>query len=158
MLFENNDYDFDILSLAGFTFDDPKKRFDYSNNNMNYGNDKILNAKEGFLRGNMFKDEYVPYKNMTYKQLKPSTEREALLYKIMEVDFAVNDLNLYLDLHPEDNAIYEQFKMYVKECIRLKDEYAKKYGPLTLEQVNSNTYEWMKNPWPWDKSGGSMYV
>ena len=138
MLFENNDYDFDVLSLAGFNFDSIPKRFDYTNKP---NNDKIIDSKEGFLRGNMFRDEYVPYKNMTYMQLKPSTEREVLLYKIMEMDFAVNDLNLYLDLHPEDSAIYEQFKMYVKECIRLKDEYAKKYGPLTLEQVNSNTYE-----------------
>lgn len=150
MLFENNNYDFDVLSLAGLTFEEPPKRFGYS--------DKIIDSKEGFLKGNMFKDEYVPYKNMHYKMLKPTNEREALLYKIMEVEFAVNDLNLYLDMHPEDINVYEKFKMYVKECIRLKDEYAKKYGPLTLDQTESNTYEWMKNPWPWDNDGGSMYV
>ncbi len=154
MLFENNNYDFDVLSLAGFNLNEPPKPYDY----MNKSNEKLVNSKEGFLRGNMFKDLYSPYKNMTYKPLKPTTENEVLLYKIMEVEFAVNDLNLYLDLHPEDMSMYETFKMYVKECIRLKDEYAKKYGPLTLDQTNANTYEWMKNPWPWDKTGGSMYV
>ena len=155
MLFENNNYDYDILSLAGFSFEEPPKRFDYSDK---VANSKLYDAKEGFLRGNMFRDLYDPYKNMQYKPLKPATEREALLYKVMEMDFAVNDLNLYLDLYPEDMEMYEKFKMYTKECIRLKDEYARNFGPLTLEQTNANNYEWMKNPWPWDKSGGSMYV
>lgn len=152
MLFENNnyDYDFDVLSLAGFNFEDPMKRVNASN--------KLVDSKEGFLRGNMFRDEYVPYKNMRYVMLKPKNEREVLLFKIMEVEFAVNDLNLYLDMHPEDVEMYEKFKMYTNECIRLKDEYAKTYGPLTLDQTKSNNYEWLKNPWPWDKSGGSMYV
>ena len=154
MLFENNNYDFDldfdVLSLAGFNFEDPKKRANTSN--------KLVDSKEGFLRGNMFRDEYVPYKNIGVKMLQPKNEREVLLFKIMEADFAINDLNLYLDMHPEDVQMYEKFKMYTNECIRLKDEYAKTYGPLTLDQTKSNNYEWMKNPWPWDKSGGSMYV
>lgn len=153
MFFENNNYDYDfdldILSLAGFNFEDSNKRIDSS---------KLVDSKEGFLKGNMFRDEYVPYKNMGVKMLKPNSEREAHLFKIMEIDFAINDLNLYLDMNPEDASAYEVFKKYTNECIRLKDEYAKKYGPLTLDQTKSNTYEWMKNPWPWDKSGGSMYV
>lgn len=151
MLFDDN-YDFDVLSLAGFSFNNPQ-------NFNSYGmNDKLVSAKEGFLRGNMWANEYEPYKGMSYLPLRPTCEREALLYQIMELDFAVNDLNLYLDLHPEDENIYEKFKEYTKECIELKDRYAKSYGPLTLDQTSSNSYEWMKNPWPWDKSGGSMYV
>ena len=153
MLFENNDYDFDILSLAGLNFNRPQNNYyEYDNTN------PLVDPQEGFQRGNMWRNEYVPYRGMTYEKLNHTIERESLLFKIMEMDFAVNDLNLYLDLHPEDNMIYEKFKAYTKECIRLKDEYARTYGPLTLEQTNKNSYEWMKNPWPWDKSGGSMYV
>ena len=96
MLFENNNYDFDVLSLAGFSFDEPPKRYDYP---VQSKDNKLVDAKEGFLRGNMFRDLYDPYKNMRCKELKPTTEREALLYKVMEMDFAVNDLNLYLDFH-----------------------------------------------------------
>ena len=151
MLFDD-DYDFDVLSLAGFNFDHPQ-------NFNSYGmNDGIVSTKEGFLRGNMWAYEYEPYKGMHYLPLKPTCEREALLFQIMELDFAVNDLNLYLDLHPEDERIYEKFKEYTKECIELKDRYAREFGPLTLDQTPSASYEWMKNPWPWDKSGGSMYV
>ncbi len=154
MLFDDNNYDFDVLSLAGFSFD-PKNQYNMEDKT---NKDILVDSNEGFLRGNMFCKEYEPYKNMKYKNLKPTTEREALLYKIMEMEFAVNDLNLYLDLHPEDMMIYEKFKMYVKECMHLKEEYARIYGPLTLDEVNKNTYEWLKNPWPWDKTGGSMYV
>lgn len=154
MLFENDNYDFDydILSLAGFNFNRPETFYEYENK------DVLVDPQEGFQRGNMWRKEYVPYKGMTYKKLNPTCDREALLFKIMELDFAINDLNLYLDLHPEDERIYEYFKKYTKECLELKDKYAKTYGPLTLDQTNTNTYEWMKNPWPWDKTGGSMYV
>lgn len=156
MLFENNDYDYDIdiLSLAGFNFGNQPNYYEYDNKHTS----KLVDPSLGFLRGNMWENEYDPYKNMMPAKLKPTCEREALLYKIMEMDFAVNDLNLYLDLHPEDSNIYEKFKTYSEKCIELKDMYAKKYGPLTLNQTFSNNYEWMKNPWPWDKSGGSMYV
>lgn len=150
MLFENNNYDFDVLSLAGFNFTDPTKYYEYEN--------KLVSTKEGFLRGNMWKNEYEPYKGMQYPELKPTCEREVLLFKIMELDFAINDLNLYLDLHPEDSEIYEKFKKFTQEYLLLKDDYAKKYGPLSLDQTSSSSYDWMKNPWPWDKSGGSMYV
>ena len=152
MLFENKDYDYayDVLSLAGFN---------YSPNYYEYENKEVLTSpQEGFLKGNMWKYEYVPYKNYEPTKIKATCERECMLYKIMEIDFAINDLSLYLDLHPEDSKIYEKFKMYTKKCMELKEEYAKNYGPLTLNQVEASEYEWMKNPWPWDKSGGSLYV
>lgn len=153
MLFENNDYDFDVLNLAGFNFPEPNSYY-YGFDNQS----QLVDVNEGFLRGNMWKNEYVPYKGMPHGRLKPTCEQEALLFHIIALDFAINDLNLYLDLHPEDQKIYETFKTYTKECIELKDRYAKEFGPLSLDQTMSSKYEWMKNPWPWDKSGGSMYV
>lgn len=150
MLFENNDYDVDILSLAGFDFGNQMKYYDFK---------KIdCEPYEEFLRGNMWTGEYVPYKNYMPQKLNTNCEREELLYKIMAYDFAGNDLNLYLDLHPEDQEVYHKFQSYIRKSLDLKEEYAKKYGPLTLNQVSASSYEWMKNPWPWDKTGGSMYV
>jgi len=148
MLFENNNYDFDILKLAGFDFNDTKKYFEYPS--------KIESPKIGFLKGNMFPNEYVPYKNMSYKILKPTCEREILLYKIMELDFALNDLNLYLDLHPTDNYMYELFKKYNAECLKYKEEYSKKYTPLVISDTKTS-YEWYKDL-PWEDMGGTMYV
>lgn len=151
MLFENNDYNFDVLSLAGFDITELEKLY-------NENSSKLYETNEGFLKGNMWKEEYAPYKNYSCQNLKPTCEREALLFKIMELNFAINDLNLYLDIHPEDCESYEKLKMCTKEYLKLKDSYANKYGPLTIEQTVSSNYEWLKNPWPWDKKGGSMYV
>ena len=64
----------------------------------------------------------------------------------------------YLDLHPEDQNAYELFKKYVKEKNKLEEAYSEKYGPMTITETQGSKYNWIKNPWPWDNTGGSMYV
>lgn len=144
MLFENDDFD---LNMAIFMPD------------VNINQDvNLVDPMEGFLRGNMFKDEYLPYKNLTYFKLSPCSEKDAYLLKIMALSFAVNDLNLYLDLHPDDRFVFEKFKKYGEELKNLSKEYAKVYGPLELTQTKGNKYDWLDSPWPWDAKGGSLYV
>ena len=150
MFFDGNDFDFGMPIVP--------EEITFFKEEVDDEKEKLVSTKEGFLRGNMFAELYDPYKDMTYLLLKPKNERESLMYKIMEYDFAINDLNLYLDLNPENNNMYEKFKMYIKKCMELKDEYSKKYGPLTIEQVDSSMYKWEDNPWPWEDKGGSMYV
>ena len=120
MLFENNDFD---VNMSLFMND----VFSRDNN--------ILSPMEGFLRGNMFKDEYKPYKN-----------------------FALNDLNLYLDLHPDNKEVFDLFKKYVEERKKLVKEYTKNYGPLTVSKTTGTKFNWIDSPWPWDNKGGDMYV
>lgn len=143
MLFENNDFD---MNLDLFIADIDMKKV------------KLYEPMEGFLRGNMFKDEYMPYKNLTYFKLNPKSEEEKLLYNIMALSFAINDLNLYLDLNPDDKEIFNLFKKYVKEEEKLTEEYESKFGPLTLKGDAGMKYDWLCSPWPWDNKGGSMYV
>lgn len=119
-------------------------------------NDGILNAKDGFLRGNMFKNEYVPYKQYNVAKLVSNSEKGDLLMKIYEYDFALNDLSLYLDLHPDDNSVYELFKMYTEKEREYVKEYERKYGPLELNCSDYSSYMWEKGPWPF--SGGKVDV
>lgn len=124
-------------------------------------NDKVsdlVNDKTGLLRGNMFESEYKPYKNYNPINIIANTEKDSLFLKLYETNFAIIDLNLYLDLHPEDNEMYEVYKKYVNNFEKLKKMYEEKYGPLEITCVDTNTYEWTKNPWPWDKNGGNQYV
>lgn len=141
MLFENND--FGIISFTDF--------------NMNNYEKKLYSIDEGFNKGNMFPNEYKPYKNYKIKEAKATTKKEQQLYKIMALSFAITDLNLYLDLHPEDTENIKKFKSLVKQKETLEDEYVKLYGPLKLEQVNGNTFNWVSD-FPWERTGGSMYV
>ncbi len=144
MLFEDNDFD---INMAFFI---PDVDFSRTVN--------VVSPMEGFLRGNMFKDEYEPYKNLTYFKLNPSNDKERLFYQVMAYSFAINDLNLYLDLHPDNKEILELFKKYVKEEKELCNEYVKKYGPLEVSEVMGQKFDWINSPWPWETRGGSMYV
>ena len=144
MLFEDNDFD---INMAFFIPD-----VDFSRNV------NILSPMEGFLKGNMFQDEYEPYRNLTYFKLYPKDEKEKLFYQVMAYSFAINDLNLYLDLHPENKEVFNLFKKYVQEEKELCGEYVKKYGPLEVTETLGNKYDWLNSPWPWETRGGSMYV
>lgn len=144
MLFEDNEID---INMAFFM---PDVNF---RNNSN-----IEDAMDGFMKGNMFKDEYLPYKGLTYFKLQPKNEKEKALYKIMALSFAINDLNLYLDLHPEKKDIFMLFKKYVEEKERLCKEYEKVYGPLEVTGTTGDKFDWIDSPWPWDNKGGTLYV
>ena len=148
MLFDNTDFNYEISFL----------KIPESDFNKEIRDSKFLSPEEGFLKGNLMKDEYVPYKNLTYCKLTPQNEQEALLLKLMAYSFAINDLNLYLDLNPKDQSTYELFKKYVKEKNRLEEMYSEKYGPMTITETQGSSYNWIKDPWPWDNTGGSMYV
>lgn len=149
MLFENNsfkDYEID-LSLFGF----PKNMNEFKNEK----SDKLYDLKEGFLKGNMFVNEYEPYKNYKFGIITPKTKKEEIELKIFELDFAINDLNLYLDLHPDDYKMFETFKKYIKEYNKVKEEYIDLVGPLCLTDVTSNNYNWLKT-FPWENKGGNI--
>ena len=117
----------------------------------------ILSPYEGFLRGNSFKDEYLPYKKYTFFFLFPLTKEEKLLYEIMSLCFIINDLNLYLDLHSDDKQVFELFKKYVKEEEALEEKYINEFGPLTLNDTIGKSYNWIQD-FPWEDKRGDMYV
>jgi len=111
----------------------PDYEMNYNESSMD--NNRFFTPEEGLLRGNMFKNEYSPYKNLTYLPLHPKNEKEKLLFKIYEYDFAVNDLSLYLDLYPEDSEAFQYFKSCLMELEKIKVEYENIYGSLELMEV-----------------------
>ncbi|MEG0794404.1 MAG: spore coat protein CotJB [Bacilli bacterium] len=119
----------------------------------------LLNTDEGFLKGNMFIDEYIPYKNYNYKKLTPTTKKEQLLFEIMELSFAINDINLKLDLNPKDEFLNNSFKRLVDKSCKKESEYVCTYGPLEVIDSESNTFDWINSPWPWnEQADGEKYV
>lgn len=116
-------------------------------------NNKLFSVDEGFNKGNMFKDNYSKYKNHVYK-LKVSNEKDRLLYNIQMYTFALKDLVLYLDIYNDDKYCLKKFKEYSIELEKLKTKYNNSYGPLcAFDSDNINKWEWISNPWPWDKGG-----
>ena len=79
-------------------------------------------------------------------------EQKMLFSKIKKYDFTLKELNLYLDTHPNCRRGLAMFQKYRKLRQNAVDEYARKYGPLTPEQVNdSERWTWTDDPWPWER-------
>ena len=132
----------------------PSELMPYNMMNNNYSNNKLdlFNPYEGYLKGNAFKNEYVPYKN--YKVMKPiiSDEKEELLFNIGENCFMMHDLNLYLDVHPDDKEALEMFINYRDKVNDLTNKYERRYGPLCVKNVPGNIpFSWVNAKWPWVK-------
>lgn len=78
------------------------------------------------------------------------TDREMLLKKIGTLKFAVTDINLFLDTHPGDTGMLRLREEYARQLAPLEEEYEKRFGPLTKAENTTNTWAWVKDPWPWD--------
>jgi len=79
------------------------------------------------------------------------TERETLMKKIMAYEFAAHDWNLYLDTHPDDSMGISLFRKMKDKAEELKAEYAEKFGPIAVKDVNSKEkWTWVNEPWPWN--------
>lgn len=88
-------------------------------------------------------------------QNQPS-QRLCLLQQINEVSFAVDDMLLYLDTHPDDKKALDYFTDISDQRNKLMAEYARKYGPLTIDEAtadNENIWKWSQQPFPWEREG-----
>ena len=121
----------------------------YVNNNMH--ND-LTDPKTALDRGNLFNNLYEPYKNFKYRALKPTNNKEELLYNILMHNFVLTELALYLDLNPNNQNMLNSYNKYLNNKKQLVNEYEKNFGPLTMDGVNSatNNWNWMTSPWPWE--------
>lgn len=76
--------------------------------------------------------------------------RQEIIDQIKSLDFAIIELGLYLDTHPEDQRALCMHREYCKETKDLKDKYQKMYGPLTIFYP-CNKWRWLEEPWPWER-------
>ena len=70
--------------------------------------------------------------------------------------FAIQELALYLDTHPDDEKALCLHNKYCKEYRDLTDKYQKVYGPLTINYP-CNKWRWLETPWPWESLEGGMF-
>ena len=60
-------------------------------------------------------------------------EREKLLKRIAAEDFAVIELHMFMDSHPNNK----------EAAMKLKEHDMK-------NQIQANRWAWISDPWPWD--------
>lgn len=123
-------------------------------NNMNNFSDitninNLVPPMEAFNRGNLFENLYWPYKYVS--NLKPQNERERLMQNIQAYGFAAHELNLYLDVYPDDRQAVGLYNQYSEISDKYLKEYEDKYGPIVLDSNEKYPWMWINSPWPWEK-------
>lgn len=122
----------------------------YYNYNLNNNMNKPVsneNPSVGFERGNLFDNLYEQYKNYKPVDLQPKTDKEYLMYQMQMYSFALNDLNLYLDINPNDISMINLRSKYLKEFQEAFNQYENKYNAVGVNSTVLN-----KSPWGWDSS------
>lgn len=111
------------------------------NTNMNYSMSNSMNSMSNNSCCN---------NNMSACECEEFNQTRAdMLERIKCLNFAIIELALYLDTHPDDEKALCLHRKYSKEYRELTDKYQKVYGPLTI-QFPCNKWRWLEEPWPWE--------
>ncbi|MBS6952818.1 MAG: spore coat protein CotJB [Enterocloster asparagiformis] len=96
-------------------------------------------------------------------------DRNQMLKEINEVSFVIDDLKLFLDTHPLDEAALTAFSQAMEQRKQLLKEFAKQFEPLTQDCICPDTnnqtgsftkhpgqkhFTWSDGPLPWE--GGTL--
>ena len=96
-------------------------------------------------------EEVLPTMELPEREMCPrDCKREEMIMKIKELNFAIVELALYLDTHPDDRKALCLYSNYAKELKDVKDKYQKVYGPLTI-YFPCKKWRWLEEPWPWER-------
>ena len=104
-------------------------------------------ARQGMVRGTLFPGLDLPFMGMINEKELPVTP----LSELQVLDFAIQELALYLDTHRDDREALELYRGYQQMYQRCREEYRKSHGPLNhMHPSESETYDWLDDPWPWE--------
>lgn len=106
---------------------------------------------EALQTGTLFPGLDLPFKAAIQAKTKmPNTA----LVELMALDFAIQELGLYLDTHSEDKEVLQLYWSYIKLSREGREKYQNLYGPLMQTDLTPEEgYSWLKNPWPWEVGG-----
>ena len=103
-------------------------------------------ARKALIRGTLYPGLDLPFMGMVNDQLKPDT----LLSQLQTVNFAVQELALYLDTHREDTEALELYRSYQELYAKLRRLYEEQCGPRNHMHPQEGPYRWLDDPWPWE--------
>ena len=93
------------------------------------------------------------YYNCVTNTGNANLSKEDLMLQLQSYGFAINDLALYLDTHPDDEKALRLHNQYARQYKEMYDEYERRFGPLTIF-CPCKTWRWQESPWPWE--GGNI--
>lgn len=91
-----------------------------------------------------------------HKELRSRFPAEnTALSELMALDFAIDELGLYLTTHPNDGEVLELYWSYIRLGKQGREKYEAVYGPLLETDITPGSFKWLDDPWPWDMGGNN---
>ena len=108
---------------------------------------------EALQTGTLFPGLDLPFKAAIQAKTKMAN---TALVELMALDFAIDELGLYLVTHSDDQEALQLYWSYIKMAKEGREKYQKTYGPLLQTDLTpEDGYAWLKDPWPWDLGGNA---
>lgn len=78
-------------------------------------------------------------------------EKEKAMRRVQEHEFALVELGLFLDSHPDCREALADIQRLRDETARERADYEQSFGPLTAGSGgNVDYWDWVATPFPWE--------
>ena len=111
------------------------------------GNELLFSPSETLMYGNIFKNEYKPYKN--YIPSKVEMKNRDVL-NLMEIIDQMHDLRLHLDIYPNDKKVIDLYCSYYNKYKELKAKVENSDDnpfPTSCTKDERTNYVYTPSPW-----------
>lgn len=103
--------------------------------------------RKAMVRGTLYPGLDLPFMGMANQNNLPVTP----LSEVQVLAFAVQELALYLDTHPEDLEALELYRQYQELYRKCAQVYQADRRPLNhTTPGRDGEYAWLDDPWPWE--------
>lgn len=103
--------------------------------------------------GTLFPGLNLPFKAAMTDSLRMNN---TALAELMALDFAIDEMGLYLTTHPKDQEVLDLYWAYIKMGQEGREKYTQMYGPLLQTDITADDgFIWLNDPWPWDEGGSN---
>jgi len=122
-----------------------------SNNVSVQRNLNLFDPQEAIMLGNLFKDLYMSYKGFSNYCIQPMNQRQKALLDVQMYSFVAHEINLYLDIYPDDQKMIQLYNDFAKKAKEATVAFEQQFGPLTVaDSTTENPFQWVQGPWPWE--------
>lgn len=119
---------------------------------MQNSNPNRYEQREALQRGTLFPGLDLPFHR---EMINRFPKANSALCELMALDFAIDELGLYLVTHANDQEVLDLYWSYVRLAKEGRKKYEEMYGPLTQTTITEGGYRWLDDPWPWENGGNS---
>ena len=113
-------------------------------------NPKRYDQRQALQQGTLFPGLDLPFHRELQSRFPAAN---SALSELMALDFAIDEMGLYLVTHADDQEALELYWSYIKLAKEGRKKYEAVYGTLSQTTITEGGYRWLDDPWPWEKGG-----